>query len=159
MGAFFRLGSPSLPELFAGSRRFTALDVVEIVVAEVNLQTGIRPDAILDYGFRQWIFNVPLNCSAKRARTIRTVLAGLVHDPLSDLRAEHDRKLLLFHDLINHGYEEIHDLYQIVIREGVKENDLIQAVQEFRIEYLFYFAVDQFLRPLGIGIFSRMESH
>ena len=75
-----------LAEPYTRLAGFSAMDVIERVLLQKNLKDRIRFDPILDYGLRKRIFDIFLNGSAKRTRSVRSIVAGFINDPSSNLR-------------------------------------------------------------------------
>src|SRR5688572_16323586 len=69
-----------------------------------------------------------------------------------------NRYLLTRHDLVYLLGQKIDDLFEVFIRQGLKQDDLIQAVEELGIENPLYLSVNQFLGFLSIGVRCGPES-
>ena len=54
---------------------------------------------------------------------------------------------------------QVDDLLQILVGQGLEQDDLVEPVEELRIENPLDLALDQFLGLFGVGVVRRAEPH
>src|SRR5437870_9219862 len=102
---------------------------------DMDFQRRRTLQASLDQCFRQRIFHVPLQCPSQRPRPVAAIAAGLVENPLTRFRSQDNLHLSMYQGVVDLANEEVDDAQEIVIAERIEENDLIETIQKFGIEY------------------------
>ena len=82
---------------------------------------------------RQGIQDAPLKCALERARAIRRIVAFGEQEILGGF-AELDPDLALFQSRDQATHLDVNDGAQVLPTQGVKENDLVDPIEEFRTE-------------------------
>src|SRR5882672_8108555 len=134
--------------------------VVQFVVFEEDLDER-RPgsDRALDQRFRERVFDVLLQRTPQRTRSVTAVCQRLVQDPLLRFVGYRDgdralRQVLV--QLIDHQFE---NLDQVGFAERHEQDDLVHTVQELGVEGALDLALHQVLDLLGDHvIFRRLEA-
>src|ERR1700730_14388180 len=120
---------------------------------------GTRGNRALDQGLRQWVFNLLLQGSTQRTRTVGAIRKRLVENPLLGLIRDGNRDRLLRQVLIKLRDHKLENLDQVVFAQSVEQDDFVQPVQELGIEGAFDFALDQLLDLSRDRIFlTRLEA-
>src|ERR1700728_1225332 len=122
----------------AGGLFFAILDygaIEELVIVEVDLKEGgAFVDVAGDEGFGERVFDVALESAAERTGSIAAVDQGFLEDPLLRLFSDGDGDGLLREVRIELLNEQLENLDQIGIRQGLEEDDLVDTVEELRVE-------------------------
>src|SRR5437868_6560326 len=84
--------------------------------------------------FRERIFDVALNGAAQRSSAVRAILAGHFDNPIDDFRGERDAQLSIDQVGVELRDEQPHDLPQVLVAERLEHDDLVDAVDELRVE-------------------------
>src|ERR1700721_1292889 len=130
--------------------------VEQLVVFEEDLdKRRPRGDRSLNQRLRQRVFNVFLQRSTQWPSAVGAVRQSLVEDPLLGLIRHRNGDRLLRQVLIELGDHELENLDKIRFAQSQEQNDLVQPVQEFRIEGALDFALHQFLNLARNLIFIR----
>ena len=90
-----------------------------------------------DQFLREGILDVALDGAAERPRTVRAILAGDLDNPVDDFRGERDLQLAVDQILVQLCDQKPHDSPQIVVGERFEDDELVDAVDELRIERAF----------------------
>src|SRR5208282_1549548 len=134
--------------------------VIKLVGFEEDLDER-RPgsDRALDQGFRQRIFDVLLQGAAQRTRSVAAVGQRLVQNPLLRFVGHGYGDRALGEILVQLADHEFENLDQVGFAERHEQDDLIHAVQEFRIEGALDLALHQVFDLLGNHlVFRRLEA-
>src|ERR1700680_1193572 len=122
-------------------------------------ESWTRRDRALDQCLRQWVFNILLQGSTQRTRTVGAIGKRLVENPLLGLIRDGNRDRLLCQVLIQLRDHKLENLDQVVLAQGAEQDDFVQPVQELRIEGAFDFALDQLLDLSRDHVFlTRLEA-
>ncbi len=125
------------------------------VICNVDFQRRRTLQPPLNQRFRQRIFDILLQRPPQRPRTITAVPARFLEEPLARFRREHNLHLTVNQRVIGLADEQIDDAEQVFIAQRVEQNDLVQTIQELRIEHALHFAQHQFVQALGGALFAR----
>ena len=82
------------------------------------------------------IFDIFLQRAPQRPGAIRAIGAGLFDDPLLGFVGQPDFEAVPQHRLVDLFDLQLNHVEQLVIEQFVKDDDFIEAVDEFRIEGL-----------------------
>src|SRR6202030_3853887 len=102
---------------------------------EIHLEES-RPGLDLsgNQSLRQRILHIALQGTAQWTRTIAAITKGLVENPLLGLLGDRDGDRLLRQVRVELLHKQFDNLDQVGVRQGQEENDLVQPVEELRIE-------------------------
>src|SRR5271155_2114558 len=134
--------------------------IKQLVVPEEDLDER-RPGSnrALDQSLRQRVFDVFLQCPAQRTCAVAAVYQRLAENPLLGFVRDCDRDRLLRQVLIQLADHQFENLDQIDLTQSAEQNDLIQPVEELRIERALDFVFDQVLDLFRDHVFlARLEA-
>ncbi len=100
------------------------------VSREKNLKSCRPLQSTLDESFRQWVFDILLQSAPERPRAIVAIAAGFLKNPLARLRCHHNLHLPVHQRFIDLTHEQIDDQQQVTLRERIKQNHFIEAIQK-----------------------------
>ena len=78
-------------------------------------------------------FHIFLDITLQRTRAINRIIC-VVYNELLRIRAEFDRKLLIFQTMIQVCDNQIDNTADVILRQRLEQDDLIQTVQKLRTE-------------------------
>ena len=84
----------------------------------------------------QRILDIALNRAAEGPRAVRPVLARLLDDPVDDLGRELEPDLAVDEVVVQLLDEQVGDRPEVVVRERLEDDDLVDAVDELGVEGL-----------------------
>ncbi len=125
-----------------------------MVVFHVDLEER-RPlgDAACDQRLRQRIFDVLLQRPAQRPRAVGTIRSCLLDNPALGVVGHRDRDRLVNQIYIQLLHQKLEDLHQVGIVQRGEDDDLVQTVQELRIEGALDLALHQLFHLVEHHVF------
>src|SRR5690348_9488520 len=126
---------------------------------DINLERRGPLNSTLNQRLREGVFDVFLQSPAQRTCTITPVRARFLEDPLTSLRREDNLHLPVDQSIVHLAHEQVDDTEQVIIAERVEDYNLIQPVEELRIERPLYFVHHHFFHRLAPGfVRARLET-
>src|SRR5437879_3260161 len=127
-----RPGLPQRPDGTTGPPRDIDLECRRPLNSTLNQRLGER------------VFNILLQSPAQRTRTVAAVRARFLEDPLASLRREDNLHLPVDQGIVHLAHKQVDDAEQVFVAERVEDYNLIQPVEEFRVERPLYFVHHHF---------------
>src|SRR5262249_37020932 len=110
--------------------------VLQLVAVEVDLDAIGLAELALDEGLRQRVLDVALERASEGPRAVGAIRARLVDDPPLRVLGELDADLAALDRLVDLLDEQADDREQVVFRERLEDDDLVEPVDELRVEGL-----------------------
>src|SRR5262249_50948874 len=104
------------------------LPVVESAVPHAHLDGPLRAAVAADEGLGEGVLDVPLDGAAQRACAVGAVGERLLEQPVHALVADGDDDALLLEVVVELVHEQPRDAVQVLVGEGVEDDDLVHAV-------------------------------
>src|SRR5271166_1238601 len=135
--------------------------IEELAALEVHLdERGPLRERALDERLRHGILDVLLQGAAQRTRAVAAVAKRLIEDPLARFFGHGDRDGTLRQVLVQLLHHQLHDLDEVLLRQRVEDDDLVETVEEFGVEGALHFALHHVLDLAGDGVFHLgLETH
>src|SRR5829696_2283051 len=111
---------------------------IQLLAFQENFNIRGSFNLALNQSFREGVFDVFLQRAPYRPRTVQPVCAGLIDDPTLSLGRQPDFKTMTAHRLVNLIKLQLDDFQQLVVEQLVEDDDLVQTIDELRIEGLPY---------------------
>src|SRR6188508_368333 len=100
----------------AACRDLSGRAVRQLAALQVDLDVP-SPEMPSDELLGKRILDIALDGAAERARSIRTILAGEIDDPVHDFRQERDLQLPAHEILVELVDQQQHDLPQLIVAQ------------------------------------------
>src|SRR6202522_1384201 len=120
--------------------------IEELVRVEIDFEEcRTIVDVSGNQSLRQGVLDIALQRPAQRPRAVAAVAQRLVENPLLGFLGDGDGDRLLGKVGVQTLHQQFDDLDEVGVRQRLEENDLVETVEELRVEGLLDFLLDQFL--------------